>query len=105
MTFEEHIADAKKRMDLGRWPAPALICALEALAAERAAEREDAHDIGERIYRETGGPTPALRAAFASYRAATASTPYTRAMTSPRMGGQHPHDGRHIMSIGSWGMH
>lgn len=32
------------------------------------------------------------------------STPYTRAMTAPRMGGQHPHDGRHIMSMRHWGM-
>jgi hypothetical protein len=86
MTFEEHIADARKRMDLGRWPAPALICALEALAAERAAK-----------------PVATIKAELVAQNTATPSA-YTRAMTAPRLGGQHPHDGRHIMSIGSWGM-
>jgi hypothetical protein len=50
--------------------------ALEALAAERAAAQSAPHD-----------------------------TAYTRAVSAPRMGGRHPHDGRHIMSIGHWGMH
>jgi hypothetical protein len=71
-----------------------LVHALEALAAERAAERKA----------KTAKALDELALIDAPLICGETETPYTRAMTAPRQGGQHPHDGRHIMSIGSWGM-
>jgi hypothetical protein len=93
--------------------------ALRVLAAERAAERERAkvpltvevtgqgsgqvwsvkpYGAGSRV-----DLTPIMAPGFDPDEGAT---PYQRAM-SPfnRMGGIHPHDGRHITSLRHWGMH
>ena len=83
MTFEDWVAECLKlRLDGIEWK-NAVEGALEALAAERAEARLPA-----------GAPI----------RFWPPDTAYDRAMTTPRMGGQHPHDGRHIMSMRHWGM-
>jgi hypothetical protein len=75
-------------------PIPAIIDALEALAAERAAEREVR--AGRAYYGLGGSLVPTTSAP---------ETAYSRAVAAPRLGGQHPHDGRHVMSTSHWGMH
>lgn len=69
-----------------------MLWALKALAAERAEARRAA-------------ALDKLAEVDAEEIVLPVVTAYDRAMGQNRIGGQHPHDGRHIMSIGSWGMH
>lgn len=125
MTFDDHVTAALARHEAGFDAMPAVLAALGALRDERAGKRENQRPRclpfgkpcliatctaafgGACVRMSAGLPEPAV---FYAHRAnfeeiPEPATPYARAMAEPRMGGQHPHDGRHIMSMRHWGMH